>query len=238
MGMHFGFVVARVGWPAFHAALEARCGTFREAEELSPDQWFDFPRGEDVLHVASVGGATYVLDPGLVLSMDADFVATVAEELSCLVVGAGGETVSGSFWLTAADGKDLRRAYFHVLATLTEPFSMGDPLPSEASVDWTDIDGEGILARLGDLGLSAEVFKEGPTAMARRVRWEDVKLPSPGPLRAQINEHIDQHERAGADDWLQNITVKDRGGGGFDLTAWPPPKPRGPRLRGLFKRGT
>ncbi|MGH9116694.1 MAG: hypothetical protein ACRD0A_02090 [Acidimicrobiales bacterium] len=148
MGMHFGFIVARAEWPALHAALEARCGTLTDAEEISPAQWLDLPAGEDVFHVASVNGTTYVLDPAMVLSADGDLVTAVAEELSCLVVGAGDETVSGTFWLTAAEGKDLRRAYFHVLATMTEPFTLGDPLPSEATVDWTDIDGAGIVARL------------------------------------------------------------------------------------------
>jgi hypothetical protein len=173
----------------------------------------------------------------MVLSADSDLVAALAQELSCLVIGAGAETVSGTFWLTAADGAGLRRVYFHVLATMTEPFTRGDPLPSEAAVEWTDIDGAGILARLADLGVPAEVLERGPTLPGRRVTWDgDHNLPASGPLSAQIDHYTQQHTRPDADDWMKNISVQARGSGGFDITARPSAKPRGSRLRRLFPR--
>jgi hypothetical protein len=237
MGMHFGFIVARSDWPSLHAALEARCGVLSDGGKISPDQWFDVPSGEDAFHVASVNGTTYMLDPAMVLSAESDLITELARELSCLVVGAGGETVSGTFWLTAADGPDLRRLYFNVLATMTAPFALGDPLPSEATVDWTDIDGAGIFARIADLGLGTDVFDRGPGEAGRRVTWVRVELPEPGPISAQIDEHSERHKRAEADDWIKNISVQTRGQGGFDLTTSSAKPEREFRLRGIFKRG-
>jgi hypothetical protein len=119
--VHHGFIVARSDWPSLHAALEARCGELNDSEEISPQQWFDVAPGQDVFHVASSNGTTYVLDPMMVLSTDSDLITDLARELSCLVVGAGGETVSGTFWFTAAEGPALRRPYFNVLETITSP---------------------------------------------------------------------------------------------------------------------
>jgi len=77
MGMHFGFIVAECEWPELHTALQARCGTLADAAEVSPSEWFDLPTGQDVFHVASVEGRTYVLDPAMVLSADSDLVVAI-----------------------------------------------------------------------------------------------------------------------------------------------------------------
>ena len=235
--MHFGVIIARAEWPTLHAALQVRCGALRDAGEVSPSDWFDPPSGEDMFHVASSDGTTYILDPTMVLSADSDLITGVARDLSCLVVGAGGETVSGTFWLTAAEGPDLRRVYFNVVATMTAPFTLGDTLPSEATTDWDDIDGAGIFARLHDLGLATEILDRGPDGPGRRLVWEGDQLPEQGPLGTQINDHCTRHQRPDADDWLKNIAVQTRPGGGYDLTGSTSPKPnKESRWKGLFKR--
>jgi hypothetical protein len=91
--MHSGIVARLSGLRSTRCSK--RGAGLTDAEELAPAWRFDLPPREDAFHVASVEGATDVLDPAMVLSADADLVAAVAEKLSCLVVGAGGETVSG-----------------------------------------------------------------------------------------------------------------------------------------------
>ena len=230
MGMHHGFIVARSDWPSLHAALEARCGELDDREEIPPHRWFDLPPGEDVFHVATEDGTTYLLDPSMVLSTDPDLVAGLAAELSCLVVGGGAETVSGTFWLNAADGPDVLRLYFHVLATMTEPFELGDPMPSEATVDWTDVDGDGVLARVRDLGLGTGVLEHGPAVPGRGVAWVGVEPVVPGPLGAQVEQHCARHR-------VDGPAAGANGDTGRDGAAAPPDPPRPSRRRGLFRRG-
>jgi hypothetical protein len=237
MGMHVGFITSDSDWPALHAALEARCGTLTDSGAISQHEWFDLPPGEDVFHAATHEGRTYVLDPGLVLSSNSDLIVEVAAELSCVVVGAGAETVSGSFWFSAADAGGLRRLHFNVASTLTEPFDVGDPMPSESSVRWDDIDGAGIFARLTDLGFAEDVLMSGSPEGGRRVAWTTVQVPPSGPLGAQVNEHCEQHRRPDADEWMKNITVQVRNGG-YDLRAGQTGAGRGSKIRRLFKRGT
>jgi hypothetical protein len=140
--------------------------------------------------------------------------------------------VSGTFWFTAADSGVVRRVHFEVAATLTEPFDLGDPLPSEPRAAWNDIDGEGIIARLADLNFDSGVLERGAPG-GRRVLWEGEKFPETGELSRRINEHCQLHKRADAEDWTKNITVQTRGDGGFDLQARPDGQPR---TRGLFRR--
>ena len=68
----------------------------------------------------------------MVISANPDFVMWLSTQLKCIVVGAGAETVSGSFWFTAADRGVLRRLHWDDTATLTGPFDLGDRLESEA----------------------------------------------------------------------------------------------------------
>jgi hypothetical protein len=236
MGMHVGFVAANRNWMDLKAALQEHCGTFEDQGEVSTPDWFDLPSGQDVFHVAEHGGQTYMLDPAMVLSANADFIVALASGLSRLVVGAGAETVSGTFWLTAADNDAVKRVHFNVAATLSEPFDLGTPLPSESRVAWDDLDGEGVLARIADLGFDREVFERG-AAGGRRVLWRGEKFPGVGDLGRRINQHCEVHKRANAEDWMKNITVQVREGGGYDLRAGPGRAPKQSGLRGLFKRG-
>jgi len=236
MGMHGGFIAAECDWPALHAALRSRCGSFTDVGEVSRAEWADLPAGQDVFHVAEQDGRTYVLEPSMVLSGSADLIVDVACELACLVVGAGAETVSGTFLLTAADASGLRRAHFDVASVLSEPFNLGEPFPSERAIPWQDMDGVGILARFTDLGFATDVFKSGPRTRGRRVLWEGHDLPSEAPLGAQINAHFARFKRRGGDDWTKDIKVDERCRGGYDLRGWEPRSEPKRRLRDLFRR--
>lgn len=233
MGMHVGLIGAHCEWPALHEALEVHCGDLEDQGAIAAEQWLDLPAGQDLFHVASVGGRTYVLDPAMVLSSNQDVIVSLGSQLGTLAVGGGGETVSGTFWFTAADSTGAQRVHFEVAATLTEPFDLGAQLPSEARVPWNDIDGNGILARFSDLGFEPTVFTRG--AEGRRVLWVGDRFPGSAELGAQIAEHCERFKRADGDDWMKNIKVQVREGGGYDLHA-SPSNGKPSRRRGLFRR--
>ena len=63
----------------------------------------------------------------------------------------GAETVSGTYWLTAArDGKPLRFVFWSS-AGMTKGMAMGEPLPSEEEHPIVDSTGDGVLAAMDEL---------------------------------------------------------------------------------------
>jgi hypothetical protein len=231
MGMHLGLIAADCDWSTLRAALARHCEEFMDIARSPSEQWLVKP-GVDDLYVGERDGRCYVLDPAMVLSADRDLIVAIAHESSCLVVAGGAETVSGTFWFTAADGAGLRRVHFDIASALTEPFDLGDPLSSEGSVDWRDIDGAGILARFADLGFSPSALINDPTFAALRVTWTNLDYDRDRPLSAQIGEHCRLHQRTGADVWMNRIEVVPRGRGQFDIRSEPPAD----RRRGRFFR--
>ena len=118
------------------------------------------------LIVGERDGKTYVLDGGLLLSgIQPDLIVSLASnEPSALVVGCGAETVSGTYWLTAARGSEVIRSYFHCHSDLRRPFERGTPLPTEAGQPLDgDTDGQGLTAALSSLGFDFDSwFAGGP----------------------------------------------------------------------------
>jgi hypothetical protein len=53
-----------------------------------------------------------------------------------------------------------------------------------------------------------------------RYRWAATQFPESGQVQERIRKHCETHERAGADDWLDNVTVARRGSGGYDIRGW------------------
>ena len=235
VGMHCGFLAARCEWPDLCQALQGHCGTLREDGAVPAGGWFSTPGGQDILHVTSGGGCCYVLDPQMVLSANSDLIVALSREASCMVAGAGAETVSGTFWFTAAETGGLRRLHFDVKTALTAPFDLGQPLDGESSVAWDDVDGKGITAGLAALGFDPQVFSHGGPG-GRRVLWLGEKFPGPGELGQQVNDHARRHQRPDADQWMSTINVVSRSNGGFDIRAEPPEPPRRSRFRRLFRQ--
>jgi hypothetical protein len=66
MGMHEGILAAGKPWLEVRAALEKHCGSLQDNGTIAPEQWLELPQGEDVFHVASRDGRTYLLDPAMV----------------------------------------------------------------------------------------------------------------------------------------------------------------------------
>lgn len=217
--MHGGFIMARCEWPDLRGAIESQCGPLTDEGPVAQADWNRTPSGEDVFHVTSDGGRSYVLDPAMVLSSFADTIVALSGQLSCEVVGAGAETVSGSFWVTAAFEGRLALLHFDQKVAVTEPLHIGPRLPTEDTHPLDHPDGAGIFGAAAALGFSVPVLTEGTPGGGTRYRWESPRFPEGGPLDKRISEHCETHKRPGADDWMENVTVAERGNG-YDVRGW------------------
>ncbi len=231
MGMHEGILAANKSWPDLLNALQKHCGTLQEDGAVAPERWLDLPHGEDAFHVTSREGRSYVLDPALVLTSSPDLVASISGELDCMVASIGAETVSGTFWITAAEKGRLVRLHWNVRSSLTQALDVGGPLPSEARIPLEDVDGRGLFAALGDLGLDPAPAIT-PTS-GQRYLWTGATLPASGDLQAQINAHHERFKRPDMGDWTKHIKPVPRSGGGFDLQ-YQPQSERPSLLKRLF----
>jgi hypothetical protein len=231
MGMHEGILAASKPWPDLHGALQKHCGTLQDQGAVAPERWLDLPQGEDAFHVTWRDGRSYLLDPALVLTSSPDLVVSLSGELDCMVASIGAETVSGTFWLTAAEKGRLVRLHWNVRSTLTLPLDLGDKLASENLIPLEDADGRGLLACLGDLGLDPAPAM-APTS-GQKYLWVSDTLPAAGDLQAQINAHHDRFKRPDQGDWTKHIKPVPRSSGGFDLQ-YQPPSEKPSLLKRLF----
>jgi hypothetical protein len=220
MGMHVGFIVAHCEWPDLRRVLEDHCGPLADKGPVAGPEWMGGERGRGLLHVATQHGNTYVLDELMALSSDSDVIVTLSRELSCRVIGAGAETVSGSYWFTAATHGKLARLHFDLKSSMTEPFDLGNPLPTEATSPFDHPDGMGILAGIRAGGFNVSILLQG-APNARCYAMTTTQFPAPGELSRQRNEHIGAHKRPDADQWEEHIRPvhRDRG---YDVRFAPP----------------
>lgn len=234
--MHMGFLAADADWPLVRRQLEEAFGVLQEDAVVHGDEWFNVPDRVDGLNVAVVAGKTYIADPRMVHTTWDDFTVGLSRSMSCTVAAGGAETVSGTYWFTAAQGGDLIRLHWNVTSTLTEPLDLGDPIPSEHRVGLDDQDGRGIVTAFGALGF-LESALTAPSD-GRRFLSTETKFPEQGELAAQLKAHHEAHQRPDANDWMKNIEVIPREGGGFDLRAKPsaPPGSRRSFVGRLFGR--
>ena len=220
MGTHGGFVLAHCQWPDLRRALESHYGPLADEGPVPQADWSRPPQGEDVFHVAFHRDCCYVLDPAMVLSSLADTIVALSGQLSCEVLGGGAETVSGTFWLTAARNGKLAILHYDQKVAITGPLHLGARLPTEQAHPLDDPDGTGIIAAIAPLGFSVPVLMRGTPAGGTRYRWAATQFPETGPAQERIARHCETHKRAGADDWLDNVTVVRRENGGYDMRGW------------------
>jgi hypothetical protein len=220
MGMHGGFIIAQCDWPGLRRALEDHCGPLLDHGAVSQAAWSSMPRGEAVLHVTSHNGCCYALDPLMALSNNSDFIVTLSRQLTCRVIGAGAETVSGTFWFTAASKGRLLRLHYDQKVAITQPFDIGPRLPTESLSPFDQPDGIGILAPVHAGGDNVDILLHGPAEGGRRFQYAGDRFPEPGQLEQQIREHSQTHSRPDTDNWQDNITVVPRGNGAYDLRGW------------------
>jgi hypothetical protein len=165
MGMHHGYLVADLPWPTLFAILQQRTGRFADRGPIdsidampaqSTDEGWWLAAGE-------YAGRAYVLDPSwLLASAEPDLIAGLAAESGALVIGAGAETVSGSYYLVAARGRQVLRHFYGCRASLAVPYSAGEPLPTEAGQPLDgDLNGDGLYAALGQFGFDPLAWQDG-----------------------------------------------------------------------------
>lgn len=231
MGMHQAFLMAHCEWPDLRSAIESHCGSLTDEGPVSQAGWTRMPH-DDVFHVTSHDERCYVLDKAMVLSCLPDTIVALSRQLSCEVIGAGAETVSGSFWLTAARNGRLALLHYDQKVSITQPLHVGMRLPCEEAHPFDHPDGNGILAAIATLGFSVPVLMQATPDGGTRYRWAAGQVPASGPVQRRIDEHCETHKRPGADERLENVTVVRRDGGSYDMrgclpdgSPWQPERP-------------
>jgi hypothetical protein len=198
MGMHFGVVVSDVDSTRLINALDALAPRFSDRGPLASVEDLDMS-GEE-LAVGDADGRSCLLDGAYMLSSDADLLSRVAVSTGGLVIGAGAETVSGTFYLVVARGDQLIRHYFQCDSDLARPYSVGEPVAGESGAALDDIDGAGLSAVLAAHGFDYDRWRaRGPK---RKVTWTADHLahggPTPwaGPADAALERHRSAHQLA------------------------------------------
>jgi hypothetical protein len=155
------------------------------------------------MEAASGPAGAATIDATMVVSNSPDMLVAMSGRLET-VVGCGAETVSGSYWLTAAQDGGLQRFIFVQHAGMTRGMAMGDPLPSEAQHPIEDLDGRGLLAAMATLGLRARRWLDaGPAAV---VDYDGARFPEDGPIEQVRSTYHERYKRP-EDEWLSEIVA-------------------------------
>lgn len=205
MGPHCGYLVAAAEPDALLAELSRHAGAFAAGALVGRVADADIDHRRFDLLLGGGDGRAFLLDTSMGLSDSPDMIIAMSTVLGT-VVGAGAETVSGSYWLTAARDGELLRYVFVSHAGMTRGMAIGEPLPSEQEFPLVDTTGDGVFAALAEFGLDPSAWlKSGP---ARVVTFDATRFPEPGGVEAIRREHYERHKRPD-DEWLGEITVVD-----------------------------
>jgi hypothetical protein len=201
MGLHCGYLVATAAPEALLEELSRHAGTFVKGAIVERVADADIDPGQLDLLLGGGDGQAYLVDTSMVLSSSADMIIAMSTALG-VVVGAGAETVSGSYWLTAArDGKLLRHVFVSH-AGLTRGMAIGEPLPSEEEFPLDDISGDGVFAAMAAFGLDPSAWLDsGPATV---VTFDASRFPDDGAVAAILRQHTAQYGRP-EDEWLGEI---------------------------------
>jgi len=194
--MHFGIIAGRVSLDAILRAFREFGAELRLVKPL--DRLEDAPQDRNATHIIAGehAGSSYLIDESMLLSAgQADLLAAAADRTGALVVGCGAESVSGTFWLSAFDGREMLRMFWMCRSDLAEPFSDGRPFPSETThpldMDW---DADGIFAALGELGFDYKAWlAAGPYQL---LALENFAGTANQPLKDALKEHSKRHQLA------------------------------------------
>ncbi|MFC6016037.1 hypothetical protein ACFP2T_07505 [Plantactinospora solaniradicis] len=209
MGLHSGYLVATTSPAKLLEELSRHAGEFIPDVVVDRTSEAEIDSSQFDLLLGGSDDRAFLLDTSMILSDSPDMIVAMSAELGT-VVGAGAETVSGTYWLTVArDGEPLRYVYASH-ASLTQGMAMGDPLPSEEECPLVDISGQGVFAALALFGLDPSPWlASGPATI---VRYDAARFPADGPIAAVVAEHAKQHSRPEGE-WLREITVVSTEGG-------------------------
>jgi hypothetical protein len=201
--MHHGLIAATAGQQHLLAELERHAGEFLLGDKATTPYEVGLA-SDDGGWVTAIGerdGRSFLLDSSFLLSDAPDMIISMSERLG-VVVGGGAETVSGSYWLTAARGGVLLRYVFVSHAGMTRGMAIGDALPTEAQHPIEDLDGGGLFAVLTWLDLDTSGWlAEGP---AYSLRYTAARSPESGRVAVLKSEHYRRYARP-PDEWLSEI---------------------------------
>ncbi|HEX4460664.1 MAG TPA: hypothetical protein VIA18_21945 [Polyangia bacterium] len=219
MGMHFGILAVR----APLAALTDRLAPFGVGlgDELTRDE--DLP---EELVAGEHAGQSYVVDPLFDLSAHGDFVRQLSAELQTMVVGCGAETVSGTFWVFAAENGRALRSYWSCAFDLATAFDEGDWC---RDLDLESRDGEGMFTLLRRAGFDYETFFADAPKRTLESPLEALRLPN-GALHERLERHRDTNRLPEDVRSAPPLDVRDFPGAllDFDLTPHGQPEPLPP----------
>jgi hypothetical protein len=203
MGLHCGYLVATAEPNALLEELSRHAGAFVTGAVVERVADADIDPGQFDLLLGGSDGRAFLVDTSMVLSNSADMIIAMSTALGT-VVGAGAETVSGSYWLTAArDGEPLRHVFVSH-AALTRGMAIGEPLPSEEEFPLVDISGDGVFAAMAVFGLDPSAWLDsGPATV---VRFDATRFPEDGAVDAIRRQHSERYERP-EDEWLSEVTA-------------------------------
>jgi len=136
-------------------------------------------------------------------SDEPDMIIRLSEKLG-VVIGCGAEAVSGSFYLTVARDGEPQRFLWLLHAGMTRGMAMGEPMAWEDSLPFDDIDGEGVLAAMREVGLDPLPWIT--QGRARTLLYTGARHPEGGQTSVIRNEHYERFQRP-EDEWLSEIKV-------------------------------
>jgi hypothetical protein len=201
--MHHGLVAVMADQRQLLAELELHAGEFLLGDEEVTPYEVGLASDDDgwVTAIGERDGRSFLLDSSFVLSDAPDMIISMSERLG-VVVGGGAETVSGSYWLTAARDGDLLRYVSVSHAGTTRGMAIGDALPTEAQHPIEDLNGGGLFAVLTWLDLDASGWlAAGP---AYSLRYTAARSPENGRVADIKSEHYRRYARP-AGEWLSQI---------------------------------
>ncbi|HCT80369.1 MAG TPA: hypothetical protein DGT23_28160 [Micromonosporaceae bacterium] len=208
MGLHCGYIVATASQTDLLEELSRHTGEFTVDTVVERAEDTELDPGEVDLMLGELDGRAFLVDTSMFLSDSPDMIVAMSARLGT-VVGCGAETVSGSYWLTAARAGELQRYIFVSHAGMTRGMAMGDPLPSEDKHPLVDISGEGVFAAMAVLGLDPSPWLDsGPASV---VKYDYSREAEDGPIAAVRREHYERYQRSDGEQ-LSEITVVVREG--------------------------
>jgi hypothetical protein len=211
MGLHNGYIVATASQTELLEELSRHAGhiAFDRVVERCEDA--DLDSGEFELMLGELDGRAFLVDTSMLLSDSPDMVVEMSSRLGT-VIGCGAETVSGSYWLTAARDGELLRYVFVSHASLTRGMAIGDPLPSEDEHPIEDLSGRGVFAAMDALGLSpSRWLATGPATV---ISYDCDRVPEAGPIAAISREHHERYQRPDDDRPKEIVVVAHDGSTG------------------------
>ncbi len=193
MGMHFGILAVRCPLATLTAQLaplgvaagvELTGDSDGTASAASTDR--ELP---EELVAGEHAGQSYVVDPMFDLSAHGDLVRQLSAELETIVVGCGAETVSGTFWVFAAENGRALRSYWSCAFDLAVAFDEGDWC---RDIDLEASDGSGLFMLLSRAGFDYEAFfADAP----KRTLESPLELILPnGALHERLERHRQAHQ--------------------------------------------